>query len=165
MSSVHTSEMTGALAFLGQFRTEYTIDFTVAAWKTVATHEVFTVTGLVRVLLFWRCTESLLGGAGALAQIAFGVEGETNRYAGAQLCTAIDAGEFVAPAAGGAVTKLETSAFIGHATNDADTVLDGLDIGYEITVEAETDGTIQAICFWTPISSDGAVVVGAGGVL
>ena len=102
---------------------------------------------------------------GRVGAIAFGVEGETNRYAGAQLCTAIDAGEFVAPAASGAVTKLETSAFIGHATNDADTVLDGLDIGYEITVEAETDGTIQAICFWTPISSDGAVVVGAGGVL
>lgn len=156
--------MNAGFTLLGMNRTIVSIDFTSATWNTVASHEVFTVTGMVLVTVFWRCTEDLAsGGAG---EIQFGREGATNEYTATQVITGIDAGEFIEPGvATGGVTNAESGAFINSATTDAMMFLDGLDIGYEVSVAALTDGTIQGICFWTPISADGLVVAGAGGVL
>jgi hypothetical protein len=46
-----------------------------------------------------------------------------------------------------------------------DWVLNGLDIGYEIGVEALTAGSIVFHCVWVPLSDGANVVAGAGGTL
>ena len=161
MSKVRIEGIHPGFSTLGMNRTVVSIDLTSATWNTLASHEVFTVTGLVRCLVFWRITE---GFAGIGASVQFGREGATSEYALSSVVGNFTAGTFVIP--GGTVaTNDEAGNFLNSATLDADMLLDGLDIGYEITGAALTDGTIQAICFWTPISPDGAVVAGAGGVL
>lgn len=145
---------------LGQNAVYVTVDLSVAAWNTVATHEVFTVTGLVKAIAFYRVTENAAAGAGAL--ISFGREGSTTTFAAAQLFSNLVAGNFIQP--GGT-----TSAFMGFDTYQAVagalTVIEGLDLGYEITVNAFTDGTLEAVCFWTPISAGSRVVAGTGAAL
>jgi hypothetical protein len=149
---------------LGMNHLQVNIDFAVAAWNTVASHEVFTVTGLVRALVIYRITGDLAGGAGATIQ--FGREGDTDAYNVARVVTELDAGEVVSPiAANTPAGVIAFEDFLGDPANLADLILDGLDLGYEIAVNPATGGAIQAHCFWTPISTDGLVAAGAGGAL
>lgn len=50
-----------------------------ATWNTAATHEVFTVTGAVRMWLWVLCTDTLTDAADA-ADIQFGLAGATNAF-------------------------------------------------------------------------------------
>jgi hypothetical protein len=142
-----------------------TIDFSDATWNTAATHEVFTVTGVVRAMVIYRVTESLAS-AGS-PTIAFGVEGTTNDYAAAQNHTNLTAGRFVS-AAGTVATNImrwQVVTAAATANTPADNIINGLDIGYVIATAAMTDGTVEAYCFWSPISAGATVVEGAGGAL
>lgn len=145
---------------LGQNVLRVTIDFALAAWNTIATHEVFTVTGLVKATVFYRVTGNAAAGAGGL--VSFGREGALTAFAAAQGFANLTTGNIVIPGA-------TIAAFLGAnayaVDGDADTIIEGLDLGYEITVAAFTGGTIEAVCFWTPISSGATVVAGAGGAL
>jgi ABC-type nitrate/sulfonate/bicarbonate transport system substrate-binding protein len=143
-------------------RLEVTIDGTVAAWNTVATHEVFTVTGMVRAQVYYLVTTQV-GSAGA-AQIAFGVAGGTGAFAAAQVVTGLAATVFAMP--GGTVdTATEYVAYQSGGTIAADVILSEVDLGYEVSVAALNAGVIKAVCFWTPISSDGLIVAGTGAAL
>jgi hypothetical protein len=149
---------------LGPNRVDVTIDFSAAAWNTVAGHEVFTVTGMVRATCFYLCTEDLTGGAGA--EIAFGREGATGAYNTARVVTGYDVGLYANPAIAGAPTNvLSLEDFVGDPVTLADLIISELDLGYAISVNPATDGTILAVCFWSPISPNGRVVAGTGAAL
>ena len=142
---------------------EVSIDGAVAAWNTVASHEVFTVTGTVKYKVLYVVITDLTSSGSATLQ--FGREGATDSLSASQAFSGLDAGEVVIP--GG--TNAAISAF---ATHDANTTagrgsdyVTALDLGYEIGTAALTGGTMKAYCWWTPITADGSVAAGAGGAL
>lgn len=140
-----------------------TADMASATWNTAASHEVLTITGTVRVRVLVVCTETLADAADG-ASIQFGIEGTTNAWiastgaAGAG-GNGIAAGEIWIDA-----TPTETNGNTGTVVLDK-IVAGGLDVGYELTGAALTDGTLVFHCWWVPISSDGHVAAGAGGSL
>jgi hypothetical protein len=133
------------------------IDMTSATWNTVAAHEVLTVTGLVRLRLWIECTSTLTD-AGNGATIQLGTEGATTAFIGAS-----DTDNIVTGSVWADNTPGDTSGAFSSLVLDK--VVNGLDVGYEIAVEAVTGGAITLHCVWEPMNATGAVVVGAGGVL
>jgi hypothetical protein len=150
---------------LGQYKTKTSIDFTQAAWNTVADHRVFTRTGMVRMLVFYYCTANLAGGGGAT--IKFGFTGLTSAYAAAQGFGNLTTGVYVVPqATATTLADLWANFLNSGALKNADVTLSGTThVGFNIAVAALTGGTIDAYCFWTPISDDGLVVAASGGAL
>ena len=139
-----------------------TATMTSATWNTAASHEVFTVTGLVRLRMWIECTGALTDAADA-ADIQFGVEGATN---------GIIAATAAAGKGGGAIGASElwyddspTTVYDTAANAIMDYVINGLDVGYEITGEALTGGSLVFHCVWEPLNATGNVAVGAGGTL
>jgi len=133
------------------------IDMTSATWNTVATHEVLTVTGLVRLRLWIECTDTLTD-AGNGATIQLGTEGATTAFIGASDTDNVVTGSIWADNTPGDTSGAFSSLVL-------DKVVNGLDVGYEIAVEAVTGGAITLHCVWEPLNATGNVVVGAGGVL
>lgn len=137
-------------------------DFSSATWNTAATHEVFTVTGTVRMKILPLCVETLTDAADA-ASIQFGDAGATNSFiastgaAGAGADT-ISAGEIWIDA-----TPTETTAAYSAMLDKI--VSNGLDIGYEITGAALTGGILDFHCWWEALDATGRVEAGAGGTL
>lgn len=131
-----------------------TVDFASATWNTQATHEILTVTGLVRVRILPVCTENL---AGATATLTLGVEGAANAFIASTTGTDIDAGELW-------IDATPTTTNEAYSTL-IDRIVYGVDIGYEIGTAALTDGTIVFYVWWDALSSDGNVTAGAGGTL
>jgi hypothetical protein len=128
-----------------------TADFAVAAWNTVAKHEVFTVSGMVRLYMWVECTENVAG-AGS---IQFGHEDATNAFIASTTGTDLDAGYLwydATPAA-----KLDTA-----ANAILDYVVIGVDVGYEITGAVLSDGNLVFHCVWEPLSVGASVVAGTG---
>jgi hypothetical protein len=136
---------------------QVTADLSATTWKSKATHEVFTITGMVRVYLWAECTEDCAS-AGDTAQISFGHESDTAAFIAATNEDALDAGDIwydVTP-----TTFIDTPANVIF-----DRVIMGLDVGYEITGEATTDGTLVFHACWEPLSIGASVVAGSGGPL
>ena len=131
-----------------------TIDLTSATWNTAASHEVFTVTGLVRVKMWIECTENVAG-AGS---IQFGLEGTTAGFIASTVGTDLDANELWYDATPTTVYEIADLVVMDYIVNN-------LDIGYEITGAVLTDGTLAFHCVWEPMNSTGLVVLGAGGAL
>ena len=147
-----------------------TVDFTSGTWNTVNTHELFTVTGAVDVLLSNRCTTSMTDAADG-GMISLGVETDPDLLITStsfSAATGIDAGRFWF-----SNTTQVSDAFpptTGMAPQNGAIIprsIIGLDIGYEITVEAATGGVIEFVCMWRPSNGvgSGSVVAGAGGAL
>lgn len=140
-----------------------TADMSLAAWNTAATHEVFTVTGTVRMKVMPLCTATLTDAADG-ASMQLGIAGTTNAWiastgaAGAGGNT-IEAGELWIDA-----TPADTQAAYSAAVLDK-VVAGGLDVGYEITGAALTGGKIVYHCWWKDLDGTGNVVAGAGGTL
>ena len=133
------------------------VDLSAATWKSIASHEVFTVTGLVRVRTWVECTVNVTSTGGA-ATLQYGVAGTTDGFITATDENAIDAVEL----------WYDTSPTTNHDTFANvvfDYVVNGLDIGYEIADEATTAGTLVFHLVYEPLNSTGLVVVGAGGTL
>lgn len=140
-----------------------TATMTSATWNTAASHEVFTVTGAVRMWIWILCTDTLTD-AGDAADIQFGVAGATDAFIG------------VTAAAGKGGAAIATGE-IWCDTSPADTygnasslildkvIVGGLDVGYEITGAALTGGLLVFHCIWVPLDNDGNVIAGAGGSL
>jgi hypothetical protein len=139
-----------------------TADMTSATWNTVASQEVFTVTGLVRMRMWIECTDTLVDAADG-ADIQFGVEGATNAF----IASTGAAGKGGVGLATGELWY-DTSPTVVYdvATNVImDYVINGLDVGYEITGAALTAGALEFHCVWEPLNATGNVVAGAGGAL
>jgi hypothetical protein len=136
-----------------------TADMTKAAWNTVASHEIFTVTGGVEMTIIPECTGDLTAGAGAT--IGLGVEGATAAFIADTDFALIDNGEVWDTAVDGTITKYGDATAVGITKR----VFGGLDVGYEVKVNALTGGKIVFHCFWKPLNATGSVVAGTGAAL
>lgn len=139
-----------------------TADLSSATWNTAATHEVFVVTGVVRAKLWIVCTATLTDAADA-ARIQFGDETTTNSM------IAITAGATAGAAliATGDLWYDATPDLLiaNYSTAVFDKVINGLDIGYEVSGAAFTGGSLVFGCEWQALSAGATVTAGAGGVL
>ena len=116
-------------------------------------HELFTITGAVRLQLVPVCQEDFT--AGGASTIKLGSASNTAAFISATGYSLIDAG------------KMWVSATPGNVIN-ASAVLDKIvteDVGFEIATAAMSDGTMLFVYAWEPVSSNGNLVVGAGGSL
>jgi hypothetical protein len=153
-------ELTGAaLNYNGVNYLSVTAAGTSATWNTAASHEVFTVTGLVRMRIVPQISGSLTE-AGASALITLGHETTTSAYIAAT--TAIDLTDGLLwlynTEASNDIRAINFSAVL-------DKVVNALDVGYEVSGAALTGGNIVFHCWWEPLNSTGAVAAGAGGAL
>lgn len=145
-----------------RFQTVVNIDFSQAAWNTVATHEVFDVTGHVRAFCVYVITAGLTS-AGA-PNLSFGYASGTAEYCTAKAHTAYAANNIVSAGAANPNNRVATANIL-QASTFQDVLLSERDIGYEITVAAMTGGTIVATCYWMPLVNGSSVAQGAGGAL
>lgn len=132
-----------------------TADMTSATWNTVAAHEIAVVTGLVRVQIVARVTDTVIT-TGTNGTIVLGWEGATTSMIGSTLADALVTNEL----------WYDTSpTTVGDTFNNAvlDFVVNGADIGYTIGTNAATAGEIEFLVFWVPLSSGATVTAGAGG--
>jgi len=131
-----------------------TVPITFASGTTgsVATHEIFTVTGLVRVQIIAVCSTNL---AGATATIKLGTENNTAGFIAQTTATDVDAGELWYDATP-TTTEDVTSTVV------LDKVVNGADIGYEVETAAISGGVMTFHCWYAPLDSTGAVVVADG---
>jgi hypothetical protein len=123
-----------------------TITFAAATTGAVASHALFTVTGVVDVTLFAVVGTDVVGSGTIEVGTALSTAGLLAQVAG----TALDANE------------------IWHdGTPDSSLELDSVltkkiitqSIAYKIATDTLTGGTIKFYLSWTPISSDGNVVL------
>ena len=150
-------------------RLSKSIDMSSATWNTVASHEVFSVTGSVRFRIIMRCSASLTDGADG-AYIQVGIAGDTDLIvpsigaAGAG-GSSVATGNFIYQTAGAGPTGA-TGLSYSAAMNDLVYYLGGgTDIGYEITGAALTGGTLEFDLYWEPLDSTGNVTIGDGSSL
>ena len=134
-----------------------TATMTESTWNTVGTHEVFTVTGAVRARMWITCGDNV-GSAADGASVSFGVAGATTAFIAATAEDTLDTGELWH-------SNSPAAAYAAFGTAVMDYVINGLDVGYDITVEDLTGGVLTFHCVWEPLSATGAVVAGAGGTL
>jgi len=129
---------------------------TMAAGTTgsVTTHQIFTVTGLVRMRILVECSTLLVG---ATARIQLGYTGDTDAFIDDTLATNIDASELWASDVSGNIIKV-------GAYDDfvLDFITNGINIGYEITTAAITAGVLQFHYVWEPLEADAKVVEADG---
>ena len=140
-----------------------TADMSSATWNTATTHEVFTVTGMVRMRVLVECTGTLQDAAD-LATISLGDEVTAASFiaatdAAGKNATTISAGELWCDATPADVVTAFATAVLDRI------VPAGLDVGYTIGGEALTGGSLVFHCWWEPLNATGAVAAGAGGVL
>lgn len=137
-----------------------TADFTSATWNDYATtpkHEVFNVTGLVRMRMWVTCGGDVDSAAHG-ATICFGHESDTDAFIAATDETELDTGDL----------WYDTTPTLGCDTFGSvvmDYVSNGLDVGYEIAGEALSAGSLVFHCVWEPLAAGAAVAAGAGGTL
>lgn len=133
-----------------------TADFSLAAWNTVADHEVFTVTGQVRLVIIPICTLDLTSSGGGT--LALGVAGTTNAFIAATTATLIDAGEYWLT-----TTPVAHIPFTGTGS-PIDRIVNDLDVGYAIATAVTQAGKIDFHCWWDPLLPSGGLVVAGTGV-
>lgn len=134
-----------------------TADMTNAVWNAATTQEVFVVTGLCRLRMWIECTgnvDSALHGA----TVCFGHELDTDAFIADTDETELDSGDLWYDAT-------PTLACDTFGNSIMDYVSNGLDIGYEVKVEALNAGSLVFHCVWEPLNATGAVTAGAGGAL
>lgn len=146
-----------AINYGGKNYLSVSADMTSATWNTVATHELFTVTGAVRMRVMAEVTGDCTSAGGA-ATIKLGVEGATGAWISATGEDDLDTGDIWFDA-----TPTETNGNFSSLVLDK-VVAGGIDVGYEIENEAFTQGTIVFHCWWEALNATGAIVAGAGGV-
>lgn len=142
-----------------------TADFISVTWNTVASHEIATVTGMVHIIVIPQCTETLTDSVTDLAAMQLGVETSTAVLIGSVGVAGLGGNTLstnelwldTSPADIVAIrTQLDALDFV---------VSNGLDVGYQVTGEALTDGTIIFHVWWEGLDSTGSVSAGAGGSL
>lgn len=128
------------------------ITFAAGTTGSVASHEILTVTGLVRLRIWAECTVNL---AGATATIELGDETTSNSIIAQTTATDIDAGELWYDAT-------PTTAIDSFGTVVLDKVVNALDIGYTVGTAAISAGAITFHYVYEPLNATGAVVAADG---
>lgn len=114
---------------------------------------VYTVTGLVEVQLYGRCTEDLVGGA----TVEVGVTGGVAIFCAQVTDTTIDENHIYLQDSTPATSFLVGAEEQEAANNLPTYALNGLDIILTTTTTNTTSGVIDFYCIWTPISDNGNV--------
>jgi hypothetical protein len=127
------------------------ITFVAGTTGTVATHELFTVTGLVKIKIIAEVTVNVAG----TGSIQLGTEDTTDAIIAVTAGTDLDAEELWYDAT--PTTKIDTT-----TTVILDKIVNAADIGYEISVGTLTSGAITFHCWYTPLNATGAVVASDG---
>jgi len=134
---------------------------TTGTWSTVASHEIATVTGMVRMLIIAECVTSV-SSTSDTGTMALGDEttGDSIIAASTIGAGAMAAGELWVDAT---LTRTILTRTQLNAVEFA--VAAGKDIGYTVGTNALTAGSMVFHIYWTPLDSTGAVVAGEGGTL
>ena len=139
------------------------VNFADPVWNGVGSHRIFSIDGTVRLRMWIICLDKLTDAAD-LATIKFGHKNGLSKFiadtdAAGKNGNEISVGQlWFAP--GAAVRVKETSAVILDYV-----VSNGLDVGYTISGEALTGGSLEFYCVWEPLSLVSGVDVGDGGPL
>ena len=142
----------GSVNYNAQNYGSVSIEFAAGTTGSVASHEILTITGLVRLRIWVECTEDL---AGATATIELGEETTSTSLIAQTTATDIDNGELWYDAT-------PTTATDAFSTVVLDKVINGLDVGYTVGTAAISDGTLVFHYVWEPLNSTGAVVAADG---
>lgn len=135
-----------------------TADLSSETWNTVATHELFTVTGLVRLQIVAEVITTGDDTSGDTATIQLGTENTTNGFITATQVDDLLAGEIW-------YDDSPTVIFDTTSVVVLDKIVNGEDVGFEIAGEAATDGAIVFHCWWTPLNATGNVVASDGSAM
>lgn len=141
-----------------------TADMSSATWNTAASHEIATVTGMVRMIIIPECTETLTDAADG-ASIQLGYEGSTTALIGSTGAAGAGGNTLSAGEIWIDTSPADVFALTSNARALDFIIAGGLDVGYEITGAALTEGTIVFHVFWEALNSTGVVAAGAGGSL
>lgn len=141
--------------------TRTTIDFSAAAWNSVASHRVFTVTGIVRAFTIFHVEEVLT----STSTISFGYTVDITAYAPAQAAAGLLLGAVIQPGGTFFTTVLRTWNNFATSAQYADVICVQNNIGYALNAGVTTDGTIEAYCYWTPINRTANVESATGGAM
>lgn len=127
--------------------TSRSITFAAGTTGSVATHEIITVTGDVRMLILPVCTVDVTG-SGA---VQFGTASDTDLYVTQTPGSNIDTGE------------LWVEAGLSATGNPLDVIVTGgTDVGYEVTTDTLTAGTVVFYIWWKPILNGGSIATADG---
>jgi hypothetical protein len=134
---------------------------TTGTWSTVGSHEIATVTGMVRMLVIPECVTTV-SSVSDNGTIQLGDEITTDSVIAASTLGSglMGAGELWVDATLTRTiltrTQLNAIEFVVAA---------GHDVGYEVATNAISGGSMVFHIYWTPEDATGAVVAGAGGTL
>ena len=133
-----------------------TADLSSATWNSSSSngHEVFTVTGSVRIRILPIATTGPTAVASSV--ISLGTSGSHAAFIANTSTSGIDTNEAwltTTPAAQYAYSSL------------VDRIVVGEDIGYDISTAPATAGAIVFHAWWEPLNSTGAVAAGTGGTM
>jgi hypothetical protein len=129
------------------------ITFVAGTTGAIASHEIFTVTGLVYVKLTQVCTAELTN---AVGDLQYGVAGATDTLIATTPEQLLSLGELWLDATPDGLIDTPANATFERI------IPAGIDIGYEVTTAALADGTVRFVCEWKPLSEDGNVVAAPG---
>lgn len=134
---------------------------TTGVWSTVASHEIATVTGAVRMTIIAECVTSV-SSVSNTGTIALGDETTGNSIIAASTLGlgAMAAGELWVD------STLTRTILTRTQVNAVEFVVaGGQDIGYTVGTNALSGGSMIFHIYWTPLDATGAVTAGAGGTL
>jgi len=138
--------------------TTFSADMSSTTLNTIASHEIATVTGLVRMRIIPDVTEGLSGNT---ATIALGTADSTAEFIGATTASGLDTGEIWTTSTPGANNKSSV-----RFEKIPDFVISDADVGYTIAKSALITGTLVFRMFWEALEgATSTVTVGAGGTL
>jgi len=130
--------------------TSVDVDLSLDKYNSIASHKLFSISGVNRIKLYTECIASGVN-AGGGAAICFGVTGSTSAFIASTPVSQFASSELWIDA-----TPAETHATYGSALIDQ-VIAGGIDIGYEISGSAPSGGTLRFHCLWTPYSPSGQV--------
>ena len=133
------------------------VDLSDETWNTLASHEILTVTGLVKLLIIPEVTVAGTVTTADLPTICLGHEGDTDLFIGDTEVDDLAVGEIWFD-----TSPTEKTVDVGSVVNK---YVNGVDIGIEVKGEIPLTGTIIFHCWWEQINSTGNVVEGEGGSL
>lgn len=129
----------------GNYVARTTVAFSELTTGAIGNHDIFTVSGAIHAVVVGYCTELLTG---ASATISVGTDGVVAGLIALTNAVDIDADEMwfdTGP------SECEANSSIGGAW-----VCDN--ISYDVLTDTIDDGTVEFVCFWTPVSADATVV-------
>jgi len=151
----------GGGGMLGPPNLTVVVDLSLAAWKTVATHEVATITGAVGVTTAVRCTTGVEG----IDNIRYGSAGNTALFIGATIRNTISINQFWLTTTGSTARAPALIMGIDATSHLKSATLESEDIGYQLYTSDGTLGVLEFYFWWYAISSGATLVAGDGSAL